>query len=70
MIDKQELKNRALLERVSILTTEYENRCADLRVELTIQAQELGELKDENERLVKDLELLNASVEDDAEDVS
>lgn len=39
-MDRTELKVKALLERVSNLTTEYENKVADLRVELTVVSQE------------------------------
>lgn len=38
-----ELKIQALLERVSELTTQYENKVADLRVELTVTANQLSE---------------------------
>jgi len=34
--DRKDLKIQALLEKVSSLTTQYENQVADLRVELTI----------------------------------
>lgn len=47
-MDRNELKNQALLERVSGLTAEYENKVADLRVELTMLSQELEALKSEN----------------------
>lgn len=43
--DKNELKVQALLERLSSLTLDYENKIADLRVELTISKQEEGEAK-------------------------
>lgn len=35
-MDKKDMKITALLERVSALTQEYENKVADLRVELTV----------------------------------
>ena len=39
-IDRKDLKIQALLEKVSSLTTQYENQVADLRVELTISESE------------------------------
>lgn len=44
-MDKNELKVMALRERVAQLTAEYEDKIADLRVELTLQAQRLEELE-------------------------
>jgi len=44
---KLELKAQALLERISTLTAEYENKVADLRVELTIISNERDSLKEE-----------------------
>ena len=44
-MDRKELKIQALLEKVSSLTTSYENQLADFRVEITILSQELQELK-------------------------
>ena len=35
-LDRKDLKIQALLEKISSLTTQYENQIADLRVELTI----------------------------------
>lgn len=40
-----ELKEQALLERIGQLTVQYEDRIADLRVELTRMAQEKAELQ-------------------------
>lgn len=39
-LDRKDLKIQALLEKVSALTTQYENQVADLRVELTISENE------------------------------
>lgn len=39
-MDKSSLKIQALLEKISSLTTNYENQVADLRVELTMQGME------------------------------
>ena len=49
MSNKLELKNQALLERISTLTAEYENKVADLRVELTITSRERDSLRTEVE---------------------
>lgn len=43
-MDKNELKILALRERISQLTTDYEDKIADLRVALTISEQEKLEL--------------------------
>lgn len=50
-MDKNELKVQALLEKISTLTTQYENQVADLRVELTLTSQERDSLKFEVEQL-------------------
>lgn len=44
-MDRKELKIQALLEKISNLTTNYENQVADLRVELTVLGKEVEELK-------------------------
>lgn len=54
-MDRNELKSQALLERVSEISTTFESRVADLRVEITLQSQEIAELKQENERLKNEL---------------
>jgi hypothetical protein len=46
-MDEKELKIQALLERVAELTTGYEAKIADLRVALTVQAQQLEDSKKE-----------------------
>lgn len=40
------LKEQALLERIGALTVQYEDRIADLRVELTNVSQALKETQD------------------------
>lgn len=50
-----ELKNQALLEKVSSLTTNYENQIADLRVECTLLAQELQRTEQELASVVERL---------------
>lgn len=42
-----ELKEQALLERLGELTVQYENKIADLRVELTNYANKAGQLEKE-----------------------
>lgn len=44
-MDRKELKIQALLEKISSLTTNYENQVADLRVSLTISEAEKAELE-------------------------
>lgn len=46
-MDRNELKIMALRERVAQLTADYEDKVADLRVELTLVSQELADLKNE-----------------------
>jgi hypothetical protein len=43
--DKKDLKILALRERVAQLTAEYEDKIADLRVELTVTTQEFEAFK-------------------------
>jgi len=44
-MDRNELKILALRERVAQLTAEYEDKVADLRVELTLVSEELSQFK-------------------------
>lgn len=39
-MDKNALKVQALLEKISSLVAQYENQCADLRVEVTLLSNE------------------------------
>lgn len=50
-MDRKDLKIQALLEKISSLTTNYENQVAELRVDLTITSNELQEVKAELEAL-------------------
>lgn len=50
-MDRNELKVQALLEKVSRLTTSYENDNADLRVELTLVTSDRDRLQAELEQL-------------------
>lgn len=69
-MDRNELKNQALLERVSELATQYENRVADLRVEVTLQSQELVGKSAEIERLKHELAELREAHETNVPDDS
>lgn len=42
----ESLKTQALLERISALTAEYENKVADLRVELTLVSEALRDAQE------------------------
>lgn len=46
-MDRNELKTQALLEKISSLTTNYENQIADLRVEVTMLSNELQHTQQE-----------------------
>ena len=61
-LDRKDLKIQALLEKVSNLTTQYENQVADLRVELTMSEIERSGL----DRRIKELESSDASQEEPA----
>jgi len=50
-MDRNELKVKALLERVSVLTSQYENQDADRRVEITVLTQQVQDLQREVENL-------------------
>lgn len=58
-MDRKDLKVQALLERVSSLTTEYENKVADLRVELTVSEQSNAQLVEQVESLTKKVDKLS-----------
>ena len=69
-VDRKDLKIQALLEKVSSLTTNYENTAADLRVELTITVNDNARLKAENDQLraeVEDLRGKDAEPQEDSE---
>lgn len=53
-MDRNELKVMALRERVAALTADYEDKVADLRVELTLVSQELEEFKSKEAEAEKD----------------
>lgn len=44
---RKDLKIQALLEKVSALTTNYENQIADLRVELTLAEQSMNHMREQ-----------------------
>jgi hypothetical protein len=60
-LDRNELKVQALLEKISTLTTNYENQIADLRVEITLVGQQLQETQEQ---------LANAVSEEEAADTA
>jgi hypothetical protein len=59
-LDRKDLKVQALLEKISSLTTQYENQVADLRVELTVSELENQSLR----KLVEELESSDVQEED------
>lgn len=61
--DRKDLKIQALLEKVSELTTNYENKIADLRVEITVKDQDLKNSQTQIESLRVALEQKEAEVE-------
>lgn len=71
-MDRKDLKIEALLQRVSSLTTEYENRVADLRVELTLEAQERQDAQTRVAELEEELNRLNepTTTEEDPTNIS
>lgn len=50
-MDRNELKVQALLEKISTLTTQYENQVAELRIDLTLLAESNRELLENKEAL-------------------
>ena len=50
-LDRKDLKIEALRQRVSEITTNFEDRVADLRIELTIQNDIINSQNAEIERL-------------------
>lgn len=56
--ERLELKTRALLERISSITTDSEDRDADRRVEITLLNAENQQLREEVNRLNVELEAL------------
>ena len=55
-LDRKDLKIQALRERVSALTTEYEDKVADLRVELTINSAEFEQAMETMKAYIQELE--------------
>lgn len=49
-LNRHELKNQALLEKISNMTAQYENQIADLRVALTIAEAEKEQANDSDEQ--------------------
>lgn len=60
-MDRKDLKIEALRQRITALTTQYEDTHADLRVELTL-------VMEERDSLLRELEGLRQNDEANAED--
>lgn len=67
---RKELKIRALLEKITQLTTNYENSLADARVEVTILTDTLNRVTQELEDLKGQLENNVSTQEDSAEELA
>lgn len=71
-LDKKELKILALREgfrnKVASITDEYEDRIAELRVELTEREAKLHRLEDENQNLKSEIDALRASQEQEPQE--
>lgn len=65
-----ELKNQALLEKVSSLTTNYENQIADLRVEVTMLMNELQNARAELASAAERLDAAEGTSSEDPDAVS
>ena len=63
-MDKNALKVQALLEKISSLVAQYENQCADLRVEVTLLSNERDALVEELKSLRESLVLTEESAEE------
>lgn len=55
-MDKNALKVQALLEKISELVSNYENRCADLRVDITLLAADRDALLEQVKTLTEQTE--------------
>lgn len=64
-MNKEQLKNQALVESISNLTANYENKVADLRVEITQLTQSLNEANQELDGLRNELAERNEEADDD-----
>lgn len=64
-MSEKTLKEVALLERVGELTCSYEDRIADLRVELTNVSNERDELRKDQSRLLVEIAKLQEANEPD-----
>jgi hypothetical protein len=54
--DKQQLKNIALRQRIGELTSEYEDKVANLRVEVTILTNNLEKIQEERDLLQRQVD--------------
>lgn len=55
-MDRHQLKNQALVERVSQLAAQYENQAADYRVEITLLTSEIEQLRAQLEEANRDVD--------------
>lgn len=55
-MDRNELKVQALLEKISNLTTNYENQIADMRVDYTLLSQDRDQLREQLDNLDSNME--------------
>lgn len=58
-MDRKDLKIQALLEKISNLTTQYENQVADYRVDLTVVSSERDEFAERIVQLEQEVARLN-----------
>lgn len=54
-MDEKDLKITALKQRIGEITSDYEDRIADLRVNITYQQQQLEQLQRQNQELESQL---------------
>lgn len=62
-VTKLTLKTQALLQRISELTSNYEEKYQDLRVDYTLEVHKRKELEDEISRLKEERESVRAPQE-------
>lgn len=70
MTDRKDLKIQALLEKISQLTTQYENQAADYRVEITMHGADVQRLTQENQELQRRVDALEGPTTTEDTDAS
>lgn len=68
MNSNDSLKNQALVESISNLTANYENKIADLRVEITVLSQRLQQLEQEAQQRAEEMKADDEVVQGEVED--